>query len=57
MKNPNIICGRNQPIICDCEFIHVESWKNDDSYNPILSNQVDGKNHSQVPFHDDVVKK
>ena len=38
-------------------FIHVESWTKDDSYKPILFNQVDGKNHSQVMVHDVVVKK
>ena len=56
MKNPNLICGGNQPIISDCEFIHVESWRKDDSSKPILFNQVDGKIHSQVLVHD-VLKK
>ena len=56
-QKPNIICGGNQPIISDCEFIHFESWTKDDSYKTILFNQVDGKNHSQVFFHDVVVRK
>ena len=54
---PNLICGRNQPIISDREFIHVESWTKDDSYKSIIFNQVDEKNNSQVLVHDDVVRK
>ena len=56
-KKSNIFCGGNKPIISDCEFIHVEIWTKDDSYNPILFNQVDGKNHIQVLALDAVVKK
>ena len=57
MKNANLIFCRNQPIISECEFIHVEIWTKDDSYKSILFNQVDGKSHSQVMVHDVVVKK
>ena len=43
--------------LCDCEFIHVECWKNDDSYKLILLNWVDGNSHSQLLVHDVVVIK
>ena len=55
-KSNIIICG-DQPIISDCEFIHVECWTKDDSYKHMLLNQVDGKSHSQVLAHDAIVKK
>lgn len=43
-------------VISDCEFIHVLCWTKDDSYKPILLNQVDGKSHSKALVHD-VVRK
>ena len=56
-QKSNIVFSEDQPIINDCEFIHVECWTKDDSYKCILMNRVDGKSHSQVLVHDIVVRK
>jgi len=56
-KKSNLISSGDQPIISDCEFIHVECWTKDDNYKCILLNQVDGKSHSQVLVSDVVIRK
>ena len=56
-QKSNIVSSEDQPIINDCEFIHVECWTKEDSYKHIIMNQVDGKSHSQVLVYDAVVRK
>ena len=56
-KKSNLIGCRDQPIISDYEFIHVEIWTKHDRYKTIIFDQVYGRNHSQVSVHDVAVKK
>ena len=56
-QKSNIVSFEDQPIINDCDIIHVECSTREDSYKRILMNRVDGKSHSQVLVHDAVVRK